>query len=356
MDPAEQSAYIGETLDGRYEVEALIGSGHFSGVFRATDTQSGDAVAIKILSFRNAPEARIEFDGERELLEALTSCSNVLTLRDSGQHQLALQTTAGVALPVLVEFLVFELADANLTELLVRRHELPWEERLALFRDVAKGVHQMHIRQMVHRDTKSDNALLFSAPDITAKLADLGRSRDTTKPPRFSAEAYVAGRGDLRFAPPELLWLCGTTDPVAMALSDLYLLGSILFELGTGIGLTSAALGNPRLIVDQAVQLPESARAADYTHRHHELRERYEPAFAAFSNELSAALRGPALQLLRQLTDPNPAKRVPSFRRRNPQGDWNLEWLLRRVDVLRKVESLASRQSRPRNRRKARQP
>ena len=41
--------YIGKKLDGRYQVEDLIGVGGMSYVYKATDLKTGDTVAVKIL-------------------------------------------------------------------------------------------------------------------------------------------------------------------------------------------------------------------------------------------------------------------------------------------------------------------
>src|SRR3546814_12706888 len=99
----------------------------------------------------------------------------------------------------------------------------------------------MHSRRIVHRDLKSSNALLFNVDSRkpAVKISDLGRSCLTTEPPRFSTQQYVAGRGDLSFAPPELLWLQGDNDPGHYRQADLYLVGSVLFELATAQGITA---------------------------------------------------------------------------------------------------------------------
>jgi serine/threonine protein kinase len=170
----------------------------------------------------------------------LAGCSHVVNSIGDGTHQLELAAPGGASVKFDVPYLVLELADGSLAELLLNRARLPWQARLELYRDLVKGVHQMHLGGVVHRDVKSDNSLIFSRPQ-GAKIADLGRSRNTVAQSRFVAEAYEAGRGDLRFAPPELLWKCGTDNPDDMARVDLFLLGSLLFELATGVAITQVA-------------------------------------------------------------------------------------------------------------------
>ena len=210
----------------------------------------------------------------------------------------------------------------------------------------------MHLRWMVHRDTKSDNVLLFSRPE-QAKVSDLGRSRDTRQSPRFIPNDYAHGRGDLRFAPPELLWGLGdSSDADLMVRGDLYMLGSLLFELSTGVGLTSVVFGDPRAVALAAHGLDVGSRQSNFELRQHEIRERYEAAYDQFSAELPAAIRGPATDLLRLLTHPDPARRTPAFRRRRHRDDWDLQWLLMRVDVLRRILSAAAAAAARRRRKK----
>jgi eukaryotic-like serine/threonine-protein kinase len=335
MDPAEQAIYLGLTLGARYRVDAHIGDGNFSGVFRATDQQTGHEVAVKILTIRSthSPEARIEFDGEKGLLGMLADASHVVTMLGHGTHPLELRAAPGESTVTIdVPYLVLELADASLAELLLQRHRLPWDVRLKLFRDLVKGVHQMHLRDMVHRDVKSENSLVHSSPQC-AKIADLGRAKHTVGPPRFLAEAYVAGRGDLRFAPPELLWLCGSEDPAEMARVDLFLLGSLLYETATGVGVTSIAFTDPLRVHAEAGELPPAARKADLAGRLGQLTQQMMSAYDLFALELPPYLREPALALVRQLTHPDPLKRLPGYRQRRIDP-WDLQWLLKKVDVL----------------------
>jgi eukaryotic-like serine/threonine-protein kinase len=357
MDPAEQSIYLGATLGGRYRIEAAVGTGNFSGVFRATDETTGNEVAVKILSFRSSasPEARLEFEGERDLLEMLAGYSNVVAFLDSGRHTLSLATPGGVHLPVDIDYLVVELAEGSLAEVILHRHRLPWKDRLSLFRGIAKGVHQMHLARCVHRDVKSDNGLVFAGP-VTAKVADLGRSRNTQEPPRFHAHAYAGGRGDLRFAPPEYVWLCGSEEPQEMATADLYLLGSLLFEFATGVGFTAVALGDPRAIMATVQPWSVEARADDLENRRHELREQFAPVYDLFMRELPPHLRGAGRELLAQLTHPDPIRRLPPNLRWSDVRPWRLDWLLRRIDTLLHIDHAHAIRSKLRSKRKARRP
>jgi serine/threonine protein kinase len=351
MDPAEAAVYLDQVFGGRYRTTDVRGTGQFSAVFRAIDETTGSNMAVKVLSgFSSDPVSTLEFEGELELLQSLTSAANVVDLLDFGEQimDVHVTVTAGVSLPMQlkVRYLVLELADASLDAALAAGAKLTWLERCKTFRQVVRGVHQMHTSYCVHRDAKSDNTLLFSEGGETiAKVADLGRSRDCRKPARFALIAYDTGRGDYRFAPPELLWHLGHDDAISYMQVDLYHLGSILFELVTGFGITAFALGDFRPILSHASKLgSEAARRADYAARRGELRSRFDLAYAAFEAQIPPQLRPVLGPVLRQLTDPDPTRRLPLI----PPGSrlpraWDLQWLLRRIDVAIKVLEIEAR-------------
>lgn len=348
MDQDEIDFFLGETLDGRYRLMQFLGEGNFSGAFHAVDGHTTDEVAVKILKVDHCASAdsRFEFAGEVELLRKLAGCDRVVQLHDSGTHSFRVQHTLTKKVMTLsTEFAVIELAVTSLDKLLLHGSTLDWPDRLRLFRDVVKGVHQMHLRGIVHRDVKAANALIFAKPTV-AKIADLGRAHDTSQTPRFAEDEYLAGRGDLRFAPLEFLWLQGTQDPDDQARADLYLLGTLLFEVGTGLGLTSMIVGSPLYIIRAHAALPEADRAAGWKAALPALREATRPQLARLAGELPPVIRDRAVALTAMLTDPDPARRMPNFaggrRRVDP---WDLQWLLERVDGLRRAIDPALRES-----------
>jgi serine/threonine protein kinase len=341
MDPGEIQLFLSETLAGRYRPTAHIGSGGFAGTFSANDQQAGSVadVAVKILKLNQcgSADARQEFADEVRLLQMLQGCDRVVDVLDSGQHTVHLRhPSVNTSIPVMTEFSVLELAAGSLAALLLHGPQLGWPDRLALYRDVVKGIHQMHLRRIVHRDLKAENVLVFENPQV-AKVTDLGRAHDTSEQPRFAADAYIAGRGDLRFAPPEFLWLQGTQDPEDQALADIYLLGALLFEVATGVYFTSMLVPNTMAVVQANAPLTDTQRRHAWESRVPWLRESARPVYASFDASVPAAIRGRTGELLRLLTDPDPTRRLPVRPgSREAISCWNLEWLLRRVDGLRR--------------------
>lgn len=358
MDPNEASLYSGEVFSGArsdYLIGSLLASGGFAGVFDAVDQSSGTSVAVKVLAFGGRPHnAPAEFQAEIELLRLLGACSNVVTLRDEGSYSTQLHGPGNLVFPVTVPFMVLDRAVTGVDALLANRHQLSWIDRLHLYRDLVKGIHQMHIRRLVHRDVKAANGLAFQS-EPTGRITDLGRSKNTREQPRYPLDAYEVGMGDLRFAPPELLWRLGTTSSESYCRCDLYLLGSLFYEFATATGITASALGNPSAWIARASNLPDhAARERDYQSQLPHLRNLYEPIYGLFGAELPRSIAKEATLLLRQLTDPEPARREPSGLRRQLPPRWDLQWLLYRLDIFSRRLELDAAQVQRRSRRRRR--
>lgn len=334
MDHADAAIYKGKVLNGRWLVGEQIGDGAFSLVYETTDISTNACAAIKILSqSRSDPQFVDEFEREGELLELLSKSSHVINMLDRGTDSITVRS-GEIDFPLPVRFIVLEKATCDLATLLLNHSQISWEEKLALFRGIVKGVHQMHIERIVNRDLKGENVLIVEdGTAIVGKLADLGRSRNTRDESSLLPSAYQHGRGDTRFAAPEFLWGLGTTDAESMRRGDLYLLGSTLFEFATGLGLTAMAIPNAMEVAQAASALTPEQRARDFQHHQADLRAQYEPFYSMFTRELPGPLRDVGGRLLRTLTAPNPAEREPRGKYQR-QGSWNLSWVLKQVDIL----------------------
>lgn len=143
MDPAEITAFLSETLAGRYRPVQHLRSGAFSGAFRAEDHHQGrQQVAVKILRLQLSALAEPvqEFLDEVDMLRKLTGCDRVIQLLDSGQHTLHLKHPGtGGTIAFQTQFAVLELAAGSLSDLLLHGAALAWIDRLRLYRDVVRA-------------------------------------------------------------------------------------------------------------------------------------------------------------------------------------------------------------------------
>ena len=320
----------GRSLAG-YDVQKFRGSGAFGFVYEAQENASGVPVALKILNPQAAWPQQQEFANEAALLVTLTGASRVVSYLGSERASV---TVPGFAVSFPVSFHVFELADAGLDEMLLDLDQLTWLSRLSFFRDAVLGVHQMHLKQIVHRDIKAANCLAFEeGKSVAIKIGDLGRSRDRGLAAMQPAAVYQIMRGDPSFAPPELLWGTGEDQSQVHHCADLYGLGSLLMELSTGQGMTT--LAGPTVLPSMVLADPATMRAM-FAANVSGIRAGFEAAFGLFEADLPAAIRPHASALVRQLCDPDPLRRLPQVApgRRAIRGI-GLQWLLNRTDIVR---------------------
>ncbi|MGA2836030.1 MAG: protein kinase [Acidimicrobiales bacterium] len=352
---AEWSIYEGLVLEDEVRIERLRNKGQFGFVFRAEDIRSRDTVAVKILKAGMAnPITRAEFRNEGEILEKLSGSSHVVELRrpvgNEGRVTVYSKTPSGGEAEFELEFpyLVLEWMDVSMAEMLVRRDSLEWHERFSLIRQVALGVHQMHLKDVYHRDLKCDNVLVGVArgADYIAKVSDFGRSRNFRVAPLVPEDHYAFGRGHMLHAPPECLWGLGASgDAAAFRRFDLYLLGSVLFELTVGSSITSVVYPRPDQIGDmiaRAASMSADDRRDQYAAAANMVRAHFAPAFTMFEDALPANVREQAGGLMRQLCDPRPERREYRGYRRRKEYQPGLPWLLRKLEILARMSGAPS--------------
>ena len=326
---------------GDVKLVAHRGSGGFALVFESQLVSTGEMFAVKVLTPGSRAPAVAEFQRESQLLTQLRQASNVVEIFGVGEGTVQVNAPGNVMVDLPVPFMRLELADGALDELVMATAEMQWLDKLTLWRDAVLGVHQMHLKGVVHRDLKTENCLVFDLPGqkarVVAKVADLGRSRDLRSSGEHSAEQYMVGLGDLSFAPPEFIWGQGTDNTTSHRCADLYGLGSLLFEIVLGIGITSHAL-NPTY--DDVVRNLQNAKAGVVTDLS-ALRGRFRDSIFELEAVAPRVIAKDVSDLVKTLCDPVPEERLRivsgGTRKRPPES---LEWLLRKADILiRRLQS-----------------
>lgn len=328
------AALTGMTLGG-YRLEECIGSGQFGLVFQVTRLDTAAQFAMKVLPPNGDARAILDFDNEGALLRKLNKSSAVINMVDSGSDTVMVTLLGGGSAPVDVKYHVLTLASASLEELIVTPGtlaQLAWPERVRLWRGAIKGVHQMHLKSVAHRDLKSGNCLLMvGGSNSEVRIADLGRSKDLTVSARFDPQVYVEGLGDFRYAPPECLWWQSGSTIADFRNADLYGLGSLLTELATGHPMTALAMTSWLDARRQGLADLQAGIRRDLA----TLRPQFRAAIEGFADELPPTIRHSGVRLITQLCDPVPHGRPPlrGLGRRNlPEN--GLLWLLKQADIL----------------------
>lgn len=324
--------FTGAVVDG-FRVNELISTGEFGLVFAGADTRTEIPVAVKVMPANTDDTANFEFKREGQLLERLRTCSNVVDMLKTGETTVPLATGAA-SVNLGIRYHILEFADGCLEDMIATPEfatAISPLDKLRLWRQIVIAIHQMHLKKTVHRDLKSSNCLLFGdGVNVRCKVADLGRSRDLTKPQRMNIN-YINGRGDTRFAAPEHIFMQGQTSDSHQFAVDLYGLGSVFFELFTGLGITSTVIPKPRQEMLNAM----AAYRRGQIIRLEGLRSRYRTVVEGLASALPSPIRIEASNLLMQLCDPVPERRFPPARpNRKREEPPALNWLIRRVDIL----------------------
>jgi eukaryotic-like serine/threonine-protein kinase len=204
---------VGDKLD-QYELTELIARSGMASIFKAVDRIDGKTVAIKI------PYAQFEsdvvfygrFQREEEVVRRLDhpNIIKVFTPQRKSRMYIAMEYVEGISLRVEMH----------------NKRPLATEHALEFAHQICVALVYMHGQRVVHRDLKPENILITASGLL--KIMDFGIALDeearrltwsglssTIGTPDYMAPEQVSGRrGDAR--------------------TDLYALGTILYEMLTG--------------------------------------------------------------------------------------------------------------------------
>ncbi|HET9125789.1 MAG TPA: protein kinase [Solirubrobacteraceae bacterium] len=212
----------GAALDGRYELEELIGEGAFGRVYRGWDRRLERMVAIKVVKpwWAEDPEWVAVFEREARLL-ARVNHPGIVQIHDVGHCAEGLYYVSEL---VAGEDLAARLRSA-------RGRGLDPAEARALARGLCAALAGAHAAGIVHRDVKPANVLIAAGPPAGAarsarvKVADFGVAR-LAESTEDGASLIV---GTPRYMAPEQAD-GGRVTPA----TDVYAIGAILFEMLAG--------------------------------------------------------------------------------------------------------------------------
>jgi serine/threonine protein kinase len=217
--PDEQpdpGAYAGATI-GRYDVLTRIGRGSSGEVYSGRDRELGRPVALKFLSaeYAGAGSAVKRFIREAQAASALNH-PNIVTIHE---------VITWKSLPVIVMELVEGAALRTLCG-----QPMPVERVIAIGSQIAQALAFAHANSIVHRDLKPENLMI--RPDGYVKVLDLGLARRTAPDAAVTNQFSSVGMavGTLNYMSPEQC----RGEP-ATAASDVFSLGTVLYELASGI-------------------------------------------------------------------------------------------------------------------------
>lgn len=202
---------------GRYEIVKKLGQGSKGSVHLGRDPYIERQVAVKVYRLPNETVAKeVEKYKKKFFIEAQLAGRlvhpNIVTVYDAGLHE-------------DLCYITMEYVDgATFAKYCRSPHLLPVEKVLEMVFSVCKGLDYAHQNAVIHRDIKPSNLIL--AKDRQVKITDFSiayvkRSQSTLETGLFGSPSYMC---------PEQIKEEAITEK-----SDLFSLGSVLYELLTGI-------------------------------------------------------------------------------------------------------------------------
>jgi len=205
--------YVGKRLDGRYEVQEIIGVGGMAVVYKAYDSIDDRIVAVKILKdeFLANEEFRRRFKNESKAI-AVLSHPNIVKVFD-------------VSYGDRLQYIVMEHVEGiTLKEYIVQRGKINWKEAVHFVTQILRALQHAHDKGIVHRDVKPQNIMLLQNGNI--KVTDFGIARFSRSETRTMTESAI---GSVHYISPEQARGDLTDDK-----ADIYSVGVVMYEMLTG--------------------------------------------------------------------------------------------------------------------------
>lgn len=205
--------YVGKKLDGRYEVQEIIGVGGMAVVYKAYDSIDDRVVAIKILKeeYLANEEFRRRFKNESRAI-AVLSHPNIVKVYD-------------VSYGDKLQYIVMEYVEGiTLKEYIEKCGKVNWKEALHFITQILRALQNAHDKGIIHRDVKPQNIMLLQ--NGTIKVTDFGIARFWRSENRTITERAI---GSVHYISPEQ-----ARGDITDNKTDIYSVGIVLYEMLTG--------------------------------------------------------------------------------------------------------------------------
>jgi NarL family two-component system response regulator LiaR len=261
-----------QVVANRFELGYLIGEGGVGRVYKGLDTQTGGAVAIKVLRpevLLDAPDLVERFRREGEILRELNHPNIVAvlaTFEEADQGYIVMEYVGG----------------GSLAGLLRNQPQLPLGRALGIGLEVADALARAHHLNIIHRDIKPGNILL--AKDGTPRLTDFGLAHIASYPPITKVGHVI---GTFQYLSPE-----GCNRQPLDERGDIWSLGVVLFEMLAGERPFEGE-GYPGAIVSAILNQPVPSLA--------QYRDDVPPALDELLGRMLAKNRGARIPSMRQV-------------------------------------------------------
>lgn len=208
---------LGHVFSGRYRIEQILGRGGMGVVYKATDTQLDETVAIKTLPgdvMQKSPEDLERFKREIRLARKITH-RNVLRTYDYGEAE----GVYFISMEYVRGYTLNELLDE------APNRQMPTRAAIGIARQICRGLQAAHEQGIIHRDIKPQNVLIDAKGEV--KLMDFGIARVAETTEAMTQAGLIVGTP--HYMSPEQVQ-GKQLDPR----TDVYAMGVMVYELLVG--------------------------------------------------------------------------------------------------------------------------
>ncbi len=212
-----QPSWIGYNLGQRYKIEALLGQGGMSAVYRAHDPNLRRTVAVKLIHghLTSDPEFVRRFEAEAAAVAQLRH-PNIVQVYDFDHD--------GDTYYMVLEYVPGETLQARLKTLSQTKQRFPLVATANIIATVADAVAYAHDRGTIHRDLKPANIMLM--PGDQPVLTDFGVAKILGGQQHTATGAVI---GTPAYMAPEQV-----RGEALDGRADVYSLGIVLYEMAAG--------------------------------------------------------------------------------------------------------------------------
>ncbi|XP_078176964.1 CBL-interacting protein kinase 24-like isoform X1 [Carex rostrata] len=198
---------------GKYEMGRTIGEGTFAKVKFAVDTDTDNAVAIKVLAKSTILKHKMVHQIKREI-----------SIMKIVRHPYIVRLYEVLASQTKIYIILELVTGGELFDRIVHRGKLPEHEARRYFQQLIDAIDYCHSKGVFHRDLKPENLLLDSSGNV--KVSDFGLSAL----PQQGVDLLHTTCGTPNYVAPEVL----SKDGYEGSAADVWSCGVILFVLMAG--------------------------------------------------------------------------------------------------------------------------
>jgi serine/threonine-protein kinase len=217
-------SYVGQQVAGQFRILQKIGTGGMGAVYKAEQPEMNRNVAIKILHSKYLARTDLVSRFRREA-RAMSHLSHPNTARVFLYGQLE---------DGACYFVMEYLEGRNLAQIVRAEGPMDPERAINIMVQVCGALEEAHQNGIIHRDLKPENIFLTHQGGIQdyPKVLDFGLAKVTER--QMRPGSLILTQEGMVFGTPEFMSPEQARGETLDGRSDIYSLGSILFELLTG--------------------------------------------------------------------------------------------------------------------------